>query len=307
MRQPTHRRGMTLTEILAVVGIIVVLVAILLPGLQVVSRNGRLAKSQSNLRQIYTFMSGYSTDNREFVVPSQFDYRNSSYKGKVRSESPKGVFPLMGPIGLSSPGGGGSQEFLNVGTWTDILHSYADFPPLLLSWGDVNPNGYEYRYDSPDRFVYEVEPGITNVFRSAEAMLETKEGSEMTPFGTGAPASERGHPGYFAANDFLSVVPDPQDAKAGRWFSRAQIRYPDRSILLSDSLAGETIKENQIGWGGDGNQTEVDFRYIGKNALFLTFEGGVKTEPEFDDMEEIEERGYRIRDLDKRVADPMVP
>ena len=55
MRQPTHRRGMTLTEILAVVGIIVVLVAILLPGLQVVSRNGRLAKSQSNLRQIYTF------------------------------------------------------------------------------------------------------------------------------------------------------------------------------------------------------------------------------------------------------------
>ncbi|MCH2161282.1 MAG: hypothetical protein MK085_05355 [Phycisphaerales bacterium] len=298
------RRGMTLTEILAVIGIIIVLLAILLPGLQVVRRNGLLAKSQSNLRQVYTYVSGYSADNREFMVPSRFDYRNANYKGKVRTESPKGVFPLTGPVELSAPGGGSNNAFSSVGTWTDILWAYADMPPIVLPWGAENPDDYNYRYDSPDRYVYQSDPSFANVFRSTEMMTRVKEGSEFTPFGSGAPRSEVGHPGYFAANDYLSVVPDPDDPEAGRWFTRGQIRVPDRSVFLVDSLAGETIQENDEGWGDPdhGFETEVDFRYIGNNSLILTFEGGVKTEPEFEGIEEMEDRGYRIHDLEKRVV-----
>ena len=298
-RDPSSRRGMTLTEILTVIGIIVVLLAILLPGLRVVRRNGLLTESQSNLRQIYTYWTGYSTDNREFIVPSQFDYRQAAYKGKVRAPSPKGVNPLIGPVSMGGPG----NDTAHVGTWCDILWAYADLPPLMLSWdASENPEDYNYRYDSPDRVVYEAETGFQSPFRSIEVMENVKGGSEMTPFGTGARDSEQGHPGYFAANDYISAVYDPNHPESGRWFSRSQIRAPDSSIFLVDSRAGETIADDETGWGDPSQNidSEVDFRYIGNNCLFLTFEGGVRTEPFFEDMHEIEERGYRIHDLEKR-------
>ena len=144
-------RGMTLVEILTVIGIIVVLLAILLPGLRVVRRNGELVKSQGNLRQIYTYWTSYATDNREFVVPSRFDNREAAYKGKVRAPSPKSVPPLIGPIEFGGTGQATENAF--VGTWTDILWTYADLPPLSLSWGPSNPGPsyYNYRYDSDGR------------------------------------------------------------------------------------------------------------------------------------------------------------
>lgn len=299
-RGVAHRHGMTLTEILTVIGIIVVLLAILLPGLRVVRRNGILTESQSNLRQIYTYHSGYATDNREYVVPSQFDYRNSAYKGKVRSPSPKTIDPLVGPLSMGGPGGNSTAH---VGTWSDILWTYADLPPLMLSWDySVNPNEYNYRYDSPDRVVYEAESGFENVFRSAEVMETVSGGSEMKPFGTGAQASEKGHPGYFAANNFLSAIADPAKPDSGRWFTRSQIFAPDRAVWLVDSIAGETIADDESGWGDTGSmyEPEVDFRYIGNNCLILTLEGSVRTEPYFGDIEEIEDRGYRIHGLDQR-------
>lgn len=301
-KRGVQARGMTLVEILTVIGIIVVLLAILLPGLRVVRRNGELVKSQGNLRQIFTYWTSYATDNREFVVPSQFDNRDAAYKGKVRAPSPKSVSPLLGPIEFG--GTGAPDETAFVGTWTDILWTYADLPPLSLSWGPSNPgpNYYNYRYDSPDRIVYETEPGFNNVFRSTEPMTKVLGGTEFIPFGTGTNSKERGHPGYFAANDYLSAIYDPSDPDSGRWFSRAQIRIPDRSIYLVDSFGGETIADDETGWGDPDSEfdTQVDFRYIGNNALILTFEGGVKTEPEFDDILEIKDRGYRIQGLDKR-------
>jgi type II secretory pathway pseudopilin PulG len=292
---------MTLVEILTVIGIIAVLLAILLPGLSVVRRNGLLTESQSNLRQIFVYWTGYATDNREFVVPSQFDYREAAYPGKVRANSPKGVEPLIGPLGMGNPG---TNSPTNVGTWTDILWTYSDMPPLAVSWNaSVNPEDYNYRYDSPDRIVYTEEISIANPFRSTVMMERTADGSEMTPFGTGAQRSEVGHPGYFAANDYLNAVPST-DFPQGRWFSRGQIRFPDKSVFLIDSLAGETIAPTEEAFGclEHGFETEVDFRYIGDNALILTFEGGVHSEPEFKELEDIESRGYRIHDLEQRVG-----
>src|SRR5690606_14954920 len=129
----TNHRGMTLVEVLTVIGIIVLLLAILLPALRAARGNSIWAGSQNNLRQIATLMQSYSTDNREYIVPSQFDYSAASYRGKVRTPSPAGSTL---PLGLP-----------HEGTWTDILWTYGNFGPV-----QATP---DYRYDSPDRAFYD--------------------------------------------------------------------------------------------------------------------------------------------------------
>jgi len=291
------RRGLTLTEIMAVIGIIVVLLAILLPGLSTVRRTGEQAASESNVRQIHMYMTGYSTDNREFIPPSSFDYREANYPGNVRENSPRSASPNMGPVeGGNFPVG----DFQFVGSWADILWSYSDQGVIL----DVTVPGnfstqYNYRYDSPDRFVYDSIPGYDTVFRSKAVNTRAVGGNGATPFGTGTLGTEKGQPGYFAANDFFRV-----DAGSNNWYSTAQIRFPTLSIYLVDSYAGESIAPNERGWGDPTESIlpQVDFRYIGDTAIFMTMDGGIKTEPVFYGLEEVEERNYRIHDLDKRVV-----
>ena len=295
MQHRPRRRGLTLVEIMAVIGIIVVLLAILLPGLATVRRSGEQAASQANIRQIHTYMTGYSTDNREFVVPSSFDYREARFPGKVRQNSPRSAEPNLGPEdGGTFPTG----SFENVGAWSDILWAYADSPAIL----DVEVPGsfgtqYNYRYDSPDRFVYDSQPGFDTVFRSKAKNTKGAGGNQATPFGTGSLASEKGQPGYFAANDFFRV-----EADSDNWYTNAQIRVPTRSVYLIDSYAGETIEPGPEGFGSEQFVTpnQVDFRYIGDTALILTLDGGIKSESTFLDFEEFSERPYRVRNLDQR-------
>ncbi|MFB0986799.1 MAG: type II secretion system protein [Phycisphaerales bacterium] len=300
MRVIKKNRGISLVEILTVIGIIVVLLAILLPGLGTVNRTGKQVTSESTLRQIFMLMTEYSTDNREFIVPSSFDYRESSYAGKIRRDSPAGVSPLIGP---SDGGNFALGNFENVGSWADILWTYTDLSAngiLIPFEAGSNPDGYNYRYDAPDRVVFESDLGFKNILRSTVAMKNTVGGSEATPFGDGARSSEVGHPGYFAANDWFRISgPDSQ------WYSRPQIRFPARSVYMVDSNAGETINPTIEGWGdlGAGYKTQVDFRYIGDTALFLTLDGGIKTETTFVDIDEIEDRGYLIHGLDARPVD----
>jgi len=305
VRANQNQRGVTIVEILAVIGIIVILLAVLLPGLGTVNRTGEQVTSENNLRQIFMLMTDYSTDNREIIVPSSFDYREASYPGKIRSDSPAGVEPLVGPLasGEFPPG----DTFQNVGTWADILWSRSDLSAngiLIPFEGDSNPNGYNYRYDAPDRVVFESDPGFKNILRSTVKMTRTAGGDEATPFGDGARASEIGQPGYFAANDWFSVC-----CSDSEWYSRPQIRFPARSVYLVDSLAGETIAPTVEGWGdpGQGYDTQVDFRYIGDTSLFLTLDGGIKAETQFVDLDEVEDRKYLIRDLDRRPGSTPSP
>ena len=133
-------------------------------------------------------------------------------------------------------------------------------------------------------------------------MTRTSDGTAATPFGTGSVGSELGDPGYFAANDWFRY-----DGPESRVVSLPQIRFPARSVYLVDSYAGETIAPTTEAWGGplfDGDN-QVDFRYLGNNALMLLLDGGIVAEPEFDELQEIEDRGYRIRDLDQRTAEPL--
>ena len=165
-----HRplRGFTITEILVVIGVIVVLSGFLLAALSAVRGSGEMAKSMNSLRQIGIWMQAYASDNREFILPSQFDYSNNPYKGKVRS----------GTVTIGN-------EF--EGTWADILWTIHDLGGAEDPSGSVS----SYRYDSPDaEFYARFIDFDSNPLRSgAENQRPTPGGSPgdlPTPFGPGA-------------------------------------------------------------------------------------------------------------------------
>ena len=102
------RGGFTLTEVLIVVGILIVLVGLLLPALGGVWSTGQMTQSMNNLRQVGGWMQQYSVDHNDFIVPSRFDHSDPQvdpYPGKVRSR-----------FYLDSPGN------VLTGTWADVLH-----------------------------------------------------------------------------------------------------------------------------------------------------------------------------------------
>lgn len=289
------RRGFTLVEMLTVIGIIALLLGILLPALSVARRNADWAASQNNMRQCFNLMQGYFTDNREHIVPSQFDYTTAPSPGKVRSTTAAEGPPRIGPVA--------------VGTWSDILWSRNKLGPVPLMDGTT----YTYTHDSPDRFVYDALPGFdANPCRSvvplAETFLDENITNEMKPFGAGASDIEIGHPGYFAANNFF----DSRAAAGGKWYTTGQIRRPQDSIYLVDSLAGEVIEDSATPWNVGIPTTEVDFRYAGNTCLFLLLDGHVATEGKWDMLAELQGpfegqpwsgeangRGYRVTNLDR--------
>ncbi len=273
MKRSTHPRALTLVEILAVIGIIALLMAILLPALRIARANADWAASQNNLRQVHTFMHAYTTDNRDAILPSQFDHRTVRYKGAARS-----AVPSPPPIGLPL-----------MGTWADILWTTNSMGSVQMPPADDGtPNNYDYRYDSPDRYVYQDNPDFSgNILRSTVSMekpfIDT-EGtiSEATPYGPGAPLLEQGHAGYFAANDFF-------DASLGNYILSGQIKRPAESVYLVDSRAGEIIEPIADPWkANDTTLCQVDFRYPGETCLFLCLDGHVQTEPKWADIEELQ-------------------
>lgn len=259
LKRNNRRRGFTITELLVVIGLIVLLMGILLPALAAVKSGGLMTKSMANMRQIATWMRLYSSDNREFIVPSQFDYSDNSYRGKVRS--------------IITAGQGVEHE----GTWSDILwtvNEVARFPEAQPA--PPEGSGHEYRFDSPDIELYNIVGGnLPNPFRSAAQNTDQiKGGNGPTPFGTGA--QERGHPGFFAANDFFDARPDPDGQQ--RWFTNAQIKVPEQSMYLVDSFYGEVIQDEPGPFDrapAFAPTIEVDFRYAGETCLMLFLDGHV--------------------------------
>lgn len=305
--------GFTMAEILVVIAVIAALIAILVPALQAAIRGSKMTASQSNMRQIHVFLQEYANLNRDTILPSQFDYSNSPYMGKVRS--------TLGSDALGLP---------NQGTWTDILWTTFD----LNNLPDAIASG-AYRYDSPDKEVYDnLVPGYDgSVLRSAMVNSHdyrlpngTLPGASLaTPYGQGA--AEEGLPGYFAANDFFDarpgapdyVMPDPNDPVIdtpdnGRWYTMGEMKVPNRSMYLVDSLAGEVIyadPESTPKWAAfdcrvDVNAgdrfatTEVDFRYNGA-CLMLFLDGSIEPQSRWKNLDDLEDnRKVRVRWLDRR-------
>ena len=298
--RPDARRGITLVEVMTVVAIIAVLVGILVPALGLVRNQAKLVTSQSNLRSIGALMTAYSLDNRDYVLPSQFDdTANPFSKGLVRTASPAGTVPNIGPI--------------RKGSWTDILWTVNKLGPIVLNDlqdTQVPSPTWDYRYDSPDYYAYVASDSIEkNPFRSTVEMKKPlKFDAEIAtslprPFGTGASATEAGQLGYFAANDFFDATP-PANAPAGtqgNWYTNAAIRRPNQSMYLVDSRAGETIPLVDTAWKPDTADCEIDFRYVGDTCAMLFMDGHVTTESKWTDLNDLERgRQIRVRALDQR-------
>lgn len=294
------RRGLTLVEAMTVVAIIAVLVGILVPALGLVRNQAKLVTSQSNLRTIGALMTAYSLDNRDYVLPSQFDdSANPFSKGLVRTASPAGTSPNIGP--------------LRKGSWTDILWTVNKMGPIVLNDlqdTQVPSPTWDYRYDSPDYYAYVASDSIEkNPFRSTVEMKKPLKSTDdisaslPRPFGPGASSTEAGQLGYFAANDFFDATPasgSPAGTQ-GNWYTNATIRRPNQSMYLVDSRAGETIPLLDASWKPDTADCEIDFRYVGDSCAMLFMDGHVTTEGKWTDLNDLERsRQIRVRALDQR-------
>lgn len=291
---PAHGKlGFTMTEILVVMGVIALLIAVLLPALTGALRTGDMTKSMNNLKQIAMWMRSYSSENREYIVPSQFNYESSvgtGYPVKVRSDT------VLGNLRYK-------------GTWTDVLWTQNGLgnDRGLLDPADSG-NIDKYLYDSPDRAVFDAYPDYDdNPFRSAAPntynfMVGGAPGLGPKPYNNGA--AEAGLPGFFAANnffkqkDFNAAPADPE-----QWWTTGQIRVPDRSMYVVDSFAGETIEPDAVPFNNStqsGPKTiEVDFRYSGA-CLMLFLDGHVDTQTPWLDLAELQgQRRVKVQNLDQ--------
>lgn len=284
-QQNHHSAGFTIVEVLVVIGVIAVLAGILLPALAGVRKTGLMTKSMSNMKQISSWMRMYSTDNRDQILPSQFDYTNNPNPGKVRSTD-----VVTGDK--------------HKGTWTDILWAQYEIAVFPVAG---NPTAPDYRFDSPDRALYDTLGDISvNVLRSAANNSRPTPGTVFTdlpkPYGPGG--DNTGEAGYFAANDFFNAVPNL--AGESNWYTNGQIKSPDRSMYLVDSVAGEVIDDvdepyDNTSTNPSVTKLEVDFRYPGSTCLMLFLDGHISPEGEWEDLCTLERsRSIRVQALTQR-------
>ena len=289
MHQRTNHRGFTIVEMLAVIGVIVVLLAILLPAIGAARRSALWGTSQSNLRQVGQLLTLYIQENRDTIAPTAFDYTASAAPGKVRSASPPGVAPPIGAAG--------------VGSWTDILWTAGKLGPTLnLS---ETASTWDYRFDSPDAALYASGWSGSDPFRSAETLQKPAGGDGATPFGSGATADELGSPGYFGGNPFFDARP-PTGTRpySGFFWTLGQIKRPEASMYCTDSNLGELLGVNDPTLDPNNPNLDlvgVEWRYSGKNCIMLFLDGHVDTVGQWTNLRELDqELGVRVLGLDRK-------
>jgi prepilin-type N-terminal cleavage/methylation domain-containing protein len=77
----TCRRAFTLVELLVVIGIVVVLIAILLPVLSAARERADATKCASNVRQVILAMSAYEADHRSYPIAHDACYGRQPWMG----------------------------------------------------------------------------------------------------------------------------------------------------------------------------------------------------------------------------------
>jgi type II secretory pathway pseudopilin PulG len=287
-----RRDAFTIVELLVVISIIILLLAFLLVGLSAVRSQGVMAKSMKRLQQVGHWMTLYSGEHRDTILPSQFDYSGNGYPGKVRS-----IFTA----GVGTP---------FAGTWSDILWTtYAEINVPEA----VAEIGHNFEFDSPDKALHEYLGGdFDDPLRSAAANTrdtpDVPEDSLALPFGAGA--RERGLPGYFAANNFFNTV-----GVGGQFYGLGQIKLPAKSLYLIDSFAGEVIEDDCPAWAfnngdpaaGEPPTGQVDFRYSGE-AIILLLDGHVTSAGQWQNLDELEnDRRIRVRNLNSHTPPTPCP
>ncbi|MHC4946793.1 MAG: prepilin-type N-terminal cleavage/methylation domain-containing protein [Planctomycetota bacterium] len=295
---PRRRRAFSLTELLVVIGVVALLMGLLLMALLGAKKGSGMAASMGNMRQIGAMLGMYAQDERDVVLASQFNHHLDSFVGHPRCN------PALG-------------EWHARGTWADVLwtqYQMGVFPTARAQLSN------DYHNDSPDKALYDLVGRLdSNVLRSelpnSKDVRFTVDDSGgvvagdgiLLPFGDGA--AESGLPGYFAANNFFND--DSLTDTYNGSFTYAQLKALDRSVYLVDSFAGETIEDDPGPWDaapaldgdGDGQADEatlqVDFRY-NDSCLLLFLDGHVDPAPAWEDLDELEARGVRVRELTRR-------
>ncbi len=283
------RPAFTITELLAVVAIIILLVGLLTATLSGVWQEGQKTRSMNNLKQVSLWLRQYSTDNSEQIVPSQFNYVDDPYPGKVRS---------VANIGDE-----------HTGTWTDILWTVFEVSPFAEVNADGSPVVQSYKYDSPDKDFYDNQSDWdSNPLRSSvRNTRQWEKGGLPKPFGPGA--KEVGYAGYFAANNFFNA--DAASTAYNGWYTTGQIKFPAQSMYLVDSFVGEIIEDELEPYGRDPmgqsseDTIEVDFRYGGDVCLMLFLDGHIGQQTSWDELCDLEKSGgrnVRVRNLTERKS-----
>ena len=211
------------------------------------------------------------------------------------------------------------------GTWSDLLwadnslhttYGLADYEEEQDDDSQWEEGHLRWSTDSPDNDIYELYDSFDHPFRSS--FMNTR-------------GSQKGLPGYFAANDFFDSrsaqdVDISADSRVDRYYTYAMMYSPSTSVYLVDSVAGETIGDEAEPWAYDFDITsegqlidplanttgEVDFRY-GKECYLLLLDGstarvapwserGPEENPTGGADVSLYGMGYRVHQLTNRKA-----
>lgn len=98
-----RRPGFSLVELLVVIGIIVVLVSLLLPGLAGAREHGRMATCMSNLRQLTTAWNSYALNHEGQMVSSLTAQNSWVLSGNAVTSVSKGdLYPYVPDVNVFS-------------------------------------------------------------------------------------------------------------------------------------------------------------------------------------------------------------
>ena len=128
VREAGRKKAFTLVELLIVVGIIIVLVAILIPVSVKIIEAGKSAKCMSNMRQIGAAVGSYVTDNQTY--PSAFTLAaNFSWDGPYWMDQLKTYLPNAYPDPPGAPAGWFNRNPVFYCPAEMSHHPYSDYGP----------------------------------------------------------------------------------------------------------------------------------------------------------------------------------
>ena len=275
MKKQPFQRAFTIVEILVVVSIIAVLVSFLMVALSGSQDAAKTAKVNVKLKEIGQWMSLWSGENNDRVLPSQFDYIDEAAAGT----------PITIRRDANAPDDNANDAMTRgqyQGTWADILWTDNNMHQTfgLRDTYDENDSMATLRWesDSPDNDIYDVHKSFSHPFRS-------------TFNNTTGPDAD--YPGYFAANDFFDARSDNDadgdtSSTLDKYYTYSMLHSPGRSVYLVDSKTGTTISDEPEPWVAtagtvDGpihqdslnEACEIDFRY-GDECLMLMLDGSIQ-------------------------------
>jgi len=230
-----NHRGFTLVELLVVIGIIVILIAILLPVLNKVKQHALQVKCQANLSQIGKAMTMYTQQYGYFPGAS-----------------------LICDLGLAECWPVRLRKFLNGNQ--QVFYCPARDPDC--QWRPDAPGPVEYADAYETNFGYEL----------GERLLMYRGMFFSYGFqGAGAPGGP-GFPKERGPGGFLYFKPSLTPTPVGLPRKVTQVRSPSELILIADVNANAIddygLKAYQLGVSPNPNQAAADIHRGGANVLF---------------------------------------